>query len=88
MFVFILAKDEQVCCTANHEGRKVARSILPMHIDQLFTMLFTSSKFSLDFHTLRKTTGNLFIINLLFYSILPIMRKYYIIILLGIFTSI
>lgn len=30
--------------------------ILPIHIDQLFTLLFTSSKFYLDFHASRKTT--------------------------------
>ncbi|GLH00379.1 Uncharacterized protein GBIM_06774, partial [Gryllus bimaculatus] len=29
---------------------------LPLHIDQLFTLLFTSSKFMVDFHTFRRTT--------------------------------
>lgn len=27
-----------------------------MHVDQLFTLLFTSSKFYLDFHTTRRST--------------------------------
>lgn len=27
-----------------------------LHVDQLFTLLFTSSKFYLDFHASRKTT--------------------------------
>ncbi|XP_072753461.1 protein Aster-B [Anoplolepis gracilipes] len=43
-------------CTSLHEGRQVNKTSLPIHIDQLFTLLFTNSKFFLDFHTSRKTT--------------------------------
>ncbi|XP_011142716.1 GRAM domain-containing protein 1B isoform X1 [Harpegnathos saltator] len=43
-------------CTSLHEGRQVNQATLPIHIDQLFTLLFTNSKFFLDFHTARKTT--------------------------------
>ncbi|XP_074112163.1 protein Aster-B [Cotesia typhae] len=43
-------------CTALHDGRQISNAVLPIHIDQLFTLLFTSSKFFLDFHTARKTT--------------------------------
>ncbi|GAB1866298.1 GRAM domain-containing protein 1C [Camponotus japonicus] len=43
-------------CTSLHEGRQINKTTLPMHIDQLFTLLFTNSKFFLDFHTARKTT--------------------------------
>ncbi|XP_057338129.1 protein Aster-B-like [Microplitis mediator] len=43
-------------CTAPHDGRQITNIVLPIHIDQLFTLLFTSSKFFLDFHTARKTT--------------------------------
>ncbi|XP_029170647.1 protein Aster-B-like isoform X1 [Nylanderia fulva] len=43
-------------CTSLHEGRQLNKSTLPIHIDQLFTLLFTNSKFFLDFHTARKTT--------------------------------
>lgn len=43
-------------CTSLHEGRQLNKSTLPIHIDQLFTLLFTNSKFILDFHTARKTT--------------------------------
>lgn len=43
-------------CTALHEGRQVNKATLSIHIDQLFTLLFTNSKFFLDFHTSRKTT--------------------------------
>ncbi|XP_070158400.1 protein Aster-B isoform X2 [Polyergus mexicanus] len=43
-------------CTSLHEGRQVNKATLPIHIDQLFTLLFTNSKFFLDFHTARKTT--------------------------------
>ncbi|CAG5099829.1 Similar to GRAMD1B: Protein Aster-B (Homo sapiens) [Cotesia congregata] len=43
-------------CTAAHDGRQLSNAVLPIHIDQLFTLLFTSSKFFLDFHTARKTT--------------------------------
>ncbi|XP_066591813.1 protein Aster-B-like [Prorops nasuta] len=43
-------------CTSAHEGKLIAKATLPIHIDQLFTLLFTNSKFFLDFHTARKTT--------------------------------
>ncbi|EGI60749.1 GRAM domain-containing protein 1B, partial [Acromyrmex echinatior] len=45
-------------CTSLHEGRQINKATLPIYIDQLFTLLFTNSKFFLDFHTSRKTTGN------------------------------
>jgi hypothetical protein len=48
--------DTNVQCTSNHEGRQVMNEVVPIHIDQLFTLLFTSSKFYLDFHASRKTT--------------------------------
>ncbi|VEN45147.1 unnamed protein product [Callosobruchus maculatus] len=44
------------CCTSIHDGRQVLSEVVPIHIDQLFTLLFTSSKFYLDFHAARKTT--------------------------------
>lgn len=43
-------------CTAAHDGRVLVMEEYPIHIDQLFTLLFTSSKFFLDFHASRKTT--------------------------------
>lgn len=43
-------------CTSPHEGRQLVNTTLPIHIDQLFTLLFTNSKFFLDFHSARKTT--------------------------------
>ncbi|CAG9858589.1 unnamed protein product [Phyllotreta striolata] len=43
-------------CTCPHVGRKVLDEVFPIHVDQLFTLLFTSSKFYLDFHAARKTT--------------------------------
>nr|XP_012220126.1 PREDICTED: GRAM domain-containing protein 1B-like isoform X1 [Linepithema humile] len=43
-------------CTSLHEGRQVNKATIPIHIDQLFTLLFTNSKFFLDYHTARKTT--------------------------------
>jgi len=49
-------KFEKSSCTSIHEGRQVMNEVIPMHIDQLFTLLFTSSKFFLDFHASRKTT--------------------------------
>ncbi|KAJ8934330.1 hypothetical protein NQ314_013371, partial [Rhamnusium bicolor] len=45
-----------VRCTCAHEGRQLMNEVVPIHIDQLFTLLFTSSKFYLDFHAARKTT--------------------------------
>lgn len=43
-------------CISLHEGRQMTNATLPIYIDQLFTLLFTNSKFFLDFHTSRKTT--------------------------------
>lgn len=43
-------------CAAPHEGKHLLDVVVPIHIDQLFTLLFTSSKFYLDFHAARKTT--------------------------------
>ncbi|OAD57404.1 GRAM domain-containing protein 1B [Eufriesea mexicana] len=45
-----------VVCTSPHEGRQVGKATFPVHIDHLFTLLFTNSKFFLDFQTARKTT--------------------------------
>ncbi|XP_069702511.1 protein Aster-B-like isoform X3 [Periplaneta americana] len=45
-----------VVCTSSHEGRKIIRATIPIHIDLLFTMLFTNSKFYLDFHSVRRTS--------------------------------
>ncbi|KAF5288676.1 hypothetical protein FQA39_LY15318 [Lamprigera yunnana] len=43
-------------CTSSHEGKELLNEIVTMHVDQLFTLLFTSSKFFLDLHASRKTT--------------------------------
>ncbi|KRT80928.1 hypothetical protein AMK59_6192, partial [Oryctes borbonicus] len=43
-------------CTALHEGKQLINEVYPLHVDQLFTLLFTSSKFFLDFHASRKTS--------------------------------
>ncbi|XP_071454915.1 protein Aster-B-like [Hetaerina americana] len=42
-------------CTSPHEGRQLVNVILPIPVDQLFTLLFTTSKFYLDFHAQRRT---------------------------------
>ncbi|KAG8230589.1 hypothetical protein J437_LFUL004502 [Ladona fulva] len=42
-------------CTSAHEGRQLVNIMLPIHVDQLFTLLFTTSKFYLDFHAERRT---------------------------------
>ena len=48
-----------VCTSTSHNNlRPLIQATLPIHIDRLFTFLFTNSKFFLDFHTARKTTGN------------------------------
>nr|CAD7410458.1 unnamed protein product [Timema poppensis] len=52
----VSGKGEAAVCSSQHEGRKIVRSVFPVHIDQLFTLLFTSSKFFLDFHTIRRTS--------------------------------
>ncbi|KAK9871360.1 hypothetical protein WA026_011625 [Henosepilachna vigintioctopunctata] len=47
---------QNINCDYSHEGRQLLDEVLPIHVDQLFTLLFTSSKFYLDFHACRKTT--------------------------------
>ncbi|XP_025830543.1 GRAM domain-containing protein 1B isoform X2 [Agrilus planipennis] len=52
-------KNKFICdpkCSVPHEGRTMFNEVMPIHVDQLFTLLFTSSKFFLDFHASRKTT--------------------------------
>ncbi|XP_022906025.1 protein Aster-B isoform X2 [Onthophagus taurus] len=49
-------KVENPVCTALHEGKQLINEVYSMHVDQLFTLLFTSSKFFLDFHASRKTS--------------------------------
>ncbi|KAK4883580.1 hypothetical protein RN001_006899 [Aquatica leii] len=49
-------KFEKAVCTSPHEGKEMFKEVITMHVDQLFTLLFTSSKFFLDFHASRKTT--------------------------------
>ena len=43
------------CPVSHTEGRTVVDSIIPCDVDQLFTLIFTNSKFYLDFHVSRKT---------------------------------
>lgn len=44
-------------CTSMHEGRQLIHTILPITVDNLFTLLFTPSKFLLEFYKDRKTTN-------------------------------
>ena len=39
------------------EGRELTSEVYPISVDQLFTLLFTNSKFFVDFHANRKTFG-------------------------------
>lgn len=43
-------------CESMHEGRELVNTIIPMYVDKLFTLIFTSSKFMADFNEFRKTT--------------------------------
>ncbi|XP_075151791.1 GRAM domain containing 1B isoform X2 [Haematobia irritans] len=47
-------------CTSPHEGRQLVHTILPINIETLFNLLFSKSKFLLDFHALRKSTDLVF----------------------------
>ena len=42
------------------EGRDMITQAFPISVDDLFTQLFTNSKFYIDFHTLRKSFGEFF----------------------------
>lgn len=43
-------------CTSPHEGRQLVHTILPINVDVLFNLLFSKSKFYIDFHHTKKTT--------------------------------
>ena len=51
---------------STQDGREMTNEVYPINVDQLFTLLFTNSKFYRDFHANRKTFGKktLFIANL------------------------
>lgn len=52
------ANDEAVQCPVLHEGREMVNMVMPMSVDELFTLLFTNSTFYIDFiTTTRKCTG-------------------------------
>ncbi|XP_032591931.1 protein Aster-B isoform X1 [Drosophila grimshawi] len=42
-------------CTSTHEGRQIVHTILPIRVDTLFNLLFSKSKFIVDFHEVRKS---------------------------------
>ncbi|ODM93267.1 GRAM domain-containing protein 1B [Orchesella cincta] len=44
-----------VCPVDHSNGKETMNTVIPCNIDQLFTMLFTNSKFYLDFQLSRKT---------------------------------
>ncbi|XP_068617400.1 protein Aster-B-like [Battus philenor] len=43
-------------CTSTHEGKQFLSQHFPFNIDQLFTMMFTNSKFNLELLTAREST--------------------------------
>lgn len=55
MFLVFIEKI-MTSCSSTHEGRHVISIILPMHVDQLFTLMFTNSKFFFEFHTMRQSS--------------------------------
>lgn len=44
-------------CNSMHEGRQLVHTILPINVDTLLSLLFSKSKFLVDFHNNRKTTN-------------------------------
>lgn len=54
-----MALDEIITCPVPHEGREMLSMVMPISVDELFTLLFTSSSFYIDFiQNTRKYTGN------------------------------
>ncbi|XP_045449686.1 protein Aster-B-like [Melitaea cinxia] len=49
-------KGEDEKCTVAHEGKLLLQEEFPFNIDQLFTMIFTNSKFNLELLAARGTT--------------------------------
>ncbi|XP_013117094.2 protein Aster-B isoform X1 [Stomoxys calcitrans] len=47
-------------CSSLHEGRQLVHTILPINIETLFNLLFSKSKFLLDFHAVRKSSDLVF----------------------------
>ncbi|CAG0897316.1 unnamed protein product, partial [Darwinula stevensoni] len=46
---------EPLRCSSNHEGKELMNIVLPVSVDTAFNLLFTASKFNLDFLALQKT---------------------------------
>lgn len=44
-------------CNSMHEGRQLVHTILPINVDVLLSLLFSRSKFLVDFHGILKTTN-------------------------------
>lgn len=51
-------------CTSQHEGRQLLQVVLPVSVDQLFTLLFTNAKFFVDFHISRNSTSKFMFVEL------------------------
>lgn len=49
--------NQTIECTSAHDGRSLVNTILPVNVDVLWSILFSQSKFLLDFHKQRKTTN-------------------------------
>lgn len=46
---------KSIICPAPHVGRQLVQAEFPIHVDTLFTLLFTGSQFLIDFHAARNT---------------------------------
>lgn len=44
-------------CTSMHDGRQIVHTILPINVDNLKTLLFSKSKFFVEFHNTRRSTN-------------------------------
>lgn len=44
-------------CSSMHDGRELVHTILPINVDNMLTLLFSSSKFFTEFHVMRKSTN-------------------------------
>lgn len=55
-FDCFVSNGEDEKCTSSHEGKLLLQQEFPINIDQLFTMIFTNSKFNLELLAARDTS--------------------------------
>ena len=58
VFSLLTLEIEFKCPCVSHEGKEMLNAVFPLSVDQVFSLIFTGSKFYYDLLESRKTYGN------------------------------